>query len=94
MEAYDTKHLNTAQSFVSTPYLLNILLKFHFILKTSTCERCHRFEKLKMQAPNLKTIKVKKPLEEVGMDLIGKLNYNISFLTFFCTLNFVCSDIF
>ena len=31
-------------------------------------------EKLKMQGPYLKTMKVKEPLELVGMDLIGKLN--------------------
>ncbi|CAB4025130.1 myosin-1 isoform X3 [Paramuricea clavata] len=38
-----------------------------------TCDRCQRFEKIKTQAPELKSIKVNEPMELVGMDLIGPL---------------------
>ena len=37
----------------------------------SKCDRCQRYDKLKAQAPQLKSIKVDKAMELVGMDLIG-----------------------
>ena len=39
-----------------------------------TCDRCQRFEKIKTQAPELKSIKVNEPMELVGMDLIGNID--------------------
>ena len=47
-----------------------------------------------MQKTDLKMIKVKETLELMGVDLIGKLNSNLSLSTFLCTWNSVCSDIF
>ena len=45
-----------------------------FVFQISFCDRSRRYKKLKTQAPNLKMIKVKEPLEVVGVDLISKLN--------------------
>ncbi|CAB3982815.1 Retrovirus-related Pol poly from transposon [Paramuricea clavata] len=42
-------------------------------INCQTCDRCQRFEKIKTQAPELKSIKVNEPMELVGMDLIGPL---------------------
>ena len=57
-------------------YVLSLYIKLIFQCKT--CDRCQRYEKIKTQAPELKTIEVNKALELVGMDLIGKLLFNTS----------------
>ena len=41
---------------------------FCLFLQCKTCDLCQRFEKIKTQAPELKSIKVNEPLELVGMD--------------------------
>ena len=41
------------------------------VLQVSSCDKRQRYEKMRTQALDLKTIKVKELLELVGMDLIG-----------------------
>ncbi|KAK3881942.1 hypothetical protein Pcinc_011749 [Petrolisthes cinctipes] len=43
----------------------------HYI---STCSQCQKYTPLKIQAPEMRPIKVKEPLELLGVDLIGGAN--------------------
>ncbi|KAK3895879.1 hypothetical protein Pcinc_000489 [Petrolisthes cinctipes] len=40
----------------------------------STCSQCQKYTPLKIQAPEMRPIKVKEPLELLGVDLIGGAN--------------------
>ena len=65
----------------------------NFILQISFCERCQTYERLETQAPNLKTIKVKEPLQWENIDFIVSLTLIYHF-QFSFVQGIVCNYIF